>query len=136
MNFNFNTIQNAALTAWNWGAEQAIFLGNTTVQLGESAIELITPGLTFISQKIQGIWSAALPYLGIVRDFLTSNLGIATMLLGGTIICMSLARQAKNTPIAAAWMIAGVASAIASGALLVGANILSPNLPLVGFRPL
>ena len=136
MDFGFGNIQEASSTVWQWGADQASSLGAKTVEFSQAAAAAVSPFLGVISEKVQAVWSNALPYLNTVVQFLTSNLGIATMLLGGTIICMTMARQSKNTLASAIWMTAGVASAVASGALLVGASILSPNLPLLAFSSL
>ena len=133
MSFDFSTVQNAASTAWNWSATQASAIGASIQALGANTLQQLTPIAAFLADKIQNAWSLVQPYFGVVADFIRSNLGIATMLLGCTILCMTLSQKTDNLGFSIALQAAGVISAVAAGALLVGASVLAPNLPIMAF---
>ena len=129
MNFNLQGVQDVLYTAWDWTAQQAITTRNIVAEYGAAAWNFSAPYAACGIEKIQDLWQLTLPYIKMTTDFLQTNIGVAALLLGVTIVCMKLARNSADSPVPYfLWMTAGVVSAVASGALIVTTKFVVPGI--------
>ena len=127
---------NSLNIAWEWTTAQASAAA-AIVRSGEIlSHETISSIPVILKDKIQLVWKALKPSLGMASNFITSDLGIAMMLLGSTIICMQFARNNKDMLQSSLWMVVGVISAIVCGAFLVGVVAISSSAPFIAFKGL